>query len=361
MHIHQVVVSAVPGDAVTSSAFEVRELLRQIGPSDIFAMNIDPRLGEEVVHLDAFPRPSATSGNDILIFHASIGSPDVFAFLSQRPERLVMMYHNISPASAFEPYEPGFARLLTLGRQELVALRSRVVLALAPSAFNASELIELGYPDVRVSPLIVDIHRMRSLLGQDGDGDGDGESSDAESPPTFLFVGQQLPHKRPDFLLQAFHLLTTHILSGCKLILVGPIRLRHYGEMLFQLKKELNLENAVITGAVPELELAQHYRNASVFVTASEHEGFCVPLLEAMAFDVPVLARSFAAIPGTVGDAGLLLPPDAGPALMAEAMATMAEDAAIRDACTERGRDRLRAFGSDDARSIFLGHLLDVV
>lgn len=357
MQIHQVVVSAVPGDAVTSSAFEFRELLRQIGPSDIFALNIDPRLGDEVVHVDGYPQPSATSGNDILIFHASIGSPDVFAFLSQRPERLVMMYHNISPASAFEPYEPGFARLLTLGRQELAALRSRVVLALAPSAFNASELIEIGYRDVRVSPLIVDIHRMRSLVG----GGGDGETQDRESPPTFLFVGQQLPHKRPDFLLQAFHILTTHILPGCQLMLVGPIRLRHYGEMLFQLKKELNLENVVITGAVSDLQLAQHYRSASVFVTASEHEGFCVPLLEAMAFDVPVLARAFAAIPETVDDAGLLLPPEDGPVLMAEAMATVAEDAAVRAACTSRGRDRLRAFGTDEARSIFLAHLLDIV
>lgn len=357
MHIHQLVVSAVPGDAVTSSAFEFRDLLRRIGPSDIFALNIDPRLDREVLHLDAYPQSSPTSGTDVLIFHASIGSPDVFAFLSQRPERLVMMYHNISPASAFEPYEPGFARLLTLGRQELVALRSKVILALAPSAFNASELIELGYGDVRVSPLIIDIRRMRSLVGEAGDG----EDVDAEAPPTFLFVGQLLPHKRPDFLLQAFHILTTHILTGCQLILAGPVRLKHYGEMLFQLKKELNLANVVITGAVSDLQLAQHYRSASVFVTASEHEGFCVPLLEAMAFDVPVLARACAAIPETVGDAGLLLPPEAGPALMAEAMATMAQDAAVRAACTSRGRDRLLAFDIDDARSIFLGHLLDVV
>lgn len=360
MQLHQVVVSASPYDAVTTSAMEFRTLLRQFCDSEIYALNIDPDLQHEVHSIRSLARPYTrrTGAAGHLLFHASIGSPQVYSFLLQRPERLVMMYHNISPAEAFAPYEPAFADLLAAGRNELVGLKDRTDLALAPSAFNAGELLELGYPNVRISPLIVDVHRLRGVEPLPAAVEYLDETIKGT---VFLFVGQQLPHKRPDFLLQAFHILTTHLLPDCHLMVVGAARLGHYAGLLDRFRRELNLRNAALLGALSDEELSAHFRRADVFVTASEHEGFCVPLLEAMAFDIPVVARDFAAIPGTVADAGLIIPSDVGPAMLAEAMAAVATDCGFRKRCTERGRERVRHFDPDRARTTFLGHLLDVV
>ena len=128
--------------------------------------------------------------------------------------------------------------------------------------------------------------------------------------PLVLFVGQLLPHKRPDLLLQAYHVLTTYLMPDAHLVLLGPARLERYHRGLQTLAAELNLHRAQITGWLTREQLAAYYRRADVFATMSEHEGVCVPLLEAMSFDVPVVARAYGAIPETMGDAGLLLPPE---------------------------------------------------
>jgi glycosyltransferase involved in cell wall biosynthesis len=175
-----------------------------------------------------------------------------------------------------------------------------------------------------------------------------------------LFVGQLLPHKRPDFLLQAFHVLSTYMVPEAHLALVGPARLAPYRRALESLVGELNLD-AHITGWVNEPELAAFYRAATCFVSASEHEGVCVPLLEAMAFDVPVMARAFAAIPETMDDAGLLLPSDDGPLTLAEGMFRIVSDPGLRRELVGRGRARLEAFDPKAAKATFLTHLAEVI
>src|SRR6266480_4293457 len=157
MEIDQVVVTASPGDAITSAAFEVRRLLRREGRrSDLYARFIDPALLGEVLPLDIFPAPRPDVA---ILYHASIGQAEVTRFLLHRPEPLVMLYHNMSPAEPFGPYDPGFAALLEQGRRELEMLRERVALPLAVSSFNAADLESHGYRDVKVAPLIVDPSR----------------------------------------------------------------------------------------------------------------------------------------------------------------------------------------------------------
>jgi glycosyltransferase involved in cell wall biosynthesis len=176
-----------------------------------------------------------------------------------------------------------------------------------------------------------------------------------------LFVGQLLPHKKPEFLIEAYYILCTYLMPGAKLMLVGNARLGRYRRALQSLVKELSLPGAVMTGHVSSGELASLYRRASVFATASEHEGFCVPVLEAMSFDVPVLARRFAAIPETVGTAGLLLHPDDPPSVAAEALAVLIEDQALRGEVVARGRERVDHFDVDESRAILMEHLLSLV
>jgi len=359
VQIHQVLVSASPGDAITSAALELRDLLRRLGPSEVFARNIHPGVADDVVDLSKYflmasPRPR----DDLLLYHASIGDPEVFGFVVERPERLVLVYHNISPAEAFAPYEPGFAGLLAAGRRDLALMRDKVVLALCDSAFNASELIALGYEDVRVSPLIVD---PRALHGVEVDEGTSHHLRERVEGPVLLFVGQILPHKRPELLVQAYHALCTYLLPEAHLVMVGNPRLRRFADAVQQQIVELGLNQAWITGAVPPETLRSFYERADVFVTASDHEGFCVPLLEAMSFGVPIVARATTAIPETLGGAGLLVDPTDGPLVLAEAWAHLIGDTSERERLVARGSDRLLDFDPDDARRQVLEHLGSVI
>jgi L-malate glycosyltransferase len=355
MEIHQIVVSASAGDAVTNAALGFQEVLQRVAPSGLFARYIDPRLHGKVFPLSVYE--ACAQPDDLLIYHVSIGEPEVVQFLLGLRKRLVLVYHNITPPEYFAALDPAFAGLLASGRSELALLRDRTEMALADSDYNARELEGLGYRDVRVSPLPVDLGRLHavepdadtvaSLAGLDG--------------PLVLFVGQLLPHKRPDLLLRAYHVLTTYLVPDAHLVLLGPARLERYHRALQTLAAELNLHRAQIPGWLTREQLAAYYRRADVFATMSEHEGVCVPLLEAMSFDVPVVARAYGAIPETMGGAGLLLPAEEDPFLVAEALAELLTADGVRAELVRRGRDRLRQFDVDTARATFLAHLVDLV
>ena len=250
-----------------------------------------------------------------------------------------------------------FAELLAEGRRDLVPLRERVHLALAVSRFNADELVALGYEDVRVLPPIVDpdaLHRIKP------DRKTTRELKERLKGPLLLYVGQILPHKRPEFLVQAFHVLSTYLIPEAQLVLVGYPRLPQFRDALQAEIDELGLNRAIITGHVEAPVLRSYYERADVFVTASDHEGFCVPLLEAMSFNVPVVARATSAIPETLGGAGLLVDPDDSPLVLAEALAEVLNDSHLRDRLVALGAQRLRHFDADVARAQLLEQLLSV-
>jgi len=355
MRINQVVVSAVPGDAITGAAFEYRQLLRRVGPSEIYAAHRDRSLEREVHSLRDYP--GKVDPGDLLIAHVSIGDVAMTRFLAERSERTVVVYHNITPSWYFRAFDRRFARLLQQGRVHLGDLRDRTALALAVSEYNAQELRDAGYRDVRVVPLVVDPYRLQSVAS-----DPATEEWIANRPgPLVLFVGQVLPHKRHELLLEAFHVLATELVPEATLVLAGPLRLPAYEKVLRRLRRELGLPNVRFTGAISPEELVAYYRGATVFACASDHEGLCVPVLEAMAFDLPVIARAVAALPETIGDAGPVLPAEADPLLLAEAMAMLIESEEIRDELTTRGRERVATyFDPDRARSMFLEALLEV-
>jgi L-malate glycosyltransferase len=353
--IHQILTAASPGDAVTNAAFELRDVLRLVGPSDIYAHHVATELADEVLPLRSyFRRSSSRSGHNVLVYHASIGDRDVLSFLLQRPERLVMQYHNVTPARFFEPWDAPFAKLLEDGRRQLVSLLPRVALTIADSHFNASELEGLGYADVEVMPPLVDVNHLQSVVP---DEDTRRHFRETVHGPVVLFVGQLLPHKRPDLLVQVGHLLTTYHEPDVQFVLVGNARLEGYREALTAYIEELNLANIWITGPVSTAQLVAFYEVADVFVTMSEHEGFCVPLLEAAGFDVPVVARRNGAIPETLDRAGVLLPGDAGPALACEAVVDLLGSTERRKAVIELGRQRLGAFDLALERARFLDRL----
>ena len=356
--VHQLLHVASPGDAVTNAALQYRELLRRVGPSEIFAAHLDPKLAGDVLPLWRYhDRPSARTGRNVLLYHLSTGSHEVVDFLRRRPEVAGIVYHNITPSAYFAPYSPELVAELDEGRRQLEALRDRVDLALAVSPFNARELEALGYTNVGVVPLIVDLDELPHA-GIDRTAERNLETIDG---PVLLFVGQLMPHKRPDLLLGAFHILCTYLIPEAILLVVGAGRLLRYHAAVERYASELQLTGARLKGWVSDHELLACYRRADVFVTASEHEGFCVPLLEAMHLDLPVVARSFAAIPETLDGAGLLLPEDDDPALLAEAMYATLTDDALRSTLVTRGKERAARVDSEQARASFLAKLLELV
>lgn len=245
------------------------------------------------------------------------------------------------------------ARLLEAGRRYLEVLRDRTVLALADSSFNAEDLYNVGYSRVRVGGLILSVERLLDV-------------EPAPLPfriegPVVLSVGQLYPHKRPDLVVASFHELVTRHRPEAHLVLAGSSRLPEYAEALSHYVERLGLGPRVtITGHISEEELVAWYRRADVFVVASEHEGFCVPLVEAMEFGVPIVARANGAIPETLGDAGVIVPGDSGPRVLAGVVAAVIEDETAKEGLRVRARARAKAFTAEACRRQFLDALEDV-
>jgi glycosyltransferase involved in cell wall biosynthesis len=350
MIINQWVPAAHRGDAIGDSARRVRDLLRGMGhESELYALTIDDDLKEDV---RPFAADRARQG-DVTIFHYALPSSMTAAFASL-PAGRVLQYHNVTPASFFAPYDPGLFRLAALGRRELSTLAGSVELALGDSEFNRQELASLGFGVTGVFPIAVDTSRItrrveRPALDQILD----------DGLVNFLFVGRIAPNKRIEDLIRLAEEYKRNIDAYYRFIFVG----RHdvvprYYSMIRALMTEYRLLNDrfIFTGSVPDDDLAVYYRHAAVYVSMSEHEGFCVPLLEAMAADVPVLAFASTAIPDTLGGAGVqFFPKDLEYA--AELLGALAFDDDLRARVIAGQRQRLQAFGDDRIRTE-LGSLL---
>lgn len=358
MHIDQVLVGASPGDAVTESALRIRDALRGAVESDVYALHIDERLHGNVGRLQDYPLPEHRSTSDVLIFHASIGDARVLDFVLRRGERVFVVYHNITPAPFFRHIDPTFADLLDQGRRALPLLLAKADAVFADSAFNAAELAGLGRDDVVVCPPPV---RLDRLMETASDPDLERQLPIAVPEKMVLFVGQILPHKRPDLLIGAHHLLVVNAMPLARLVIAGANRHRRYGGAIRRLIDTMNLDTVWLTGEVSDAALATFYRRADVFVTASEHEGFCVPLIEAFHFGVPVVARGFGAIPETAGDAAIVLPPDSGPTHLAEATRRVLVDRDLRSELVARGEARAVQWEAEAITTRMLSAIRDAV
>ncbi|HEX6488851.1 MAG TPA: glycosyltransferase [Candidatus Dormibacteraeota bacterium] len=343
MEVHQLLASAAFGDAITNEALALQPHLRRLGPSEIFAVHLDRARAPGVKPLEDYAGlPSAAGGDNILLLHHSIGLAEMWEFLQARRERMVVRYHNVTPPEYFEPYDLAFARLLREGRDWLPHLAERAVAALADSSYNAGELREAGFERVLVEPVVVDVGGLKKLRPRQPD------PPLPERGPAVLFVGRIVPNKGQHRLLAAFHVLKTYLQPEASLHLAGKPGQRTYYSRLQRFASELALPDVRFSGEISTAELAAFYRRADVFLCLSEHEGFCVPLLEAMSFDVPIVAWDTTAVGETSGGAALLLS-RATPSLVAEAVNAVISDGHLRRDLVERGRKRLAELAPERA------------
>ena len=343
MVIHQWVPAAHKGDAIGDSARRVRGLLRGMGhQSELFALTMDDDLKGDV---RPWSDPSARSG-DITIFHYALPSPMTAAF-GQLPRGRVLQYHNVTPAHFFAKWDPNLFRLASLGRQDVATLVGHVDLALGDSEYNRQELAGMGFAPTGVFPIAIDTSRVTSPARRPAL-----EQILDDGLVNFLFVGRIAPNKMIEDHIRLAEAYKRNVDAYYRFIFVGRTDVvpRYYA-MVRALMAEYQMlhDRFIFTGPVPEEELAIYYRHAAVYISLSEHEGFCVPLLEAMAADVPVLAYASTAVPDTLGGAGVQFSPK-DLEIAAEWLGELAFNDELRAAVIAGQRRRLADFGDDRIR-----------
>ncbi|GAC1337330.1 MAG: glycosyltransferase family 4 protein [Candidatus Dormibacteria bacterium] len=346
--IHQLLPVFSYGDAIGGATLRIRALLRELGyRSEIFAGLVDPRLRREGRSASHLLEPAAVRPDDAVIYHLSVGSP-VTSLFEQVPCHRLMWFHNITPSSYYRVVNPTVAYWTERGEQELARLAPLMETVLAPSRFNLDEAIAAGAQRGAVVP-VFDVDRLRP------------RANTPTQPPTVLFVGRVAPNKRHETLIRALAVLRATTCPDARLRMVGSADdCKPYLDGLRLLVGRLGLTDAVdLRGQrASNEEVSKAYATASVYASASEHEGFCVPVLEAMAFGLPVVALAAGAVPETVGAAGLLL--DTSDALVwAEALGRLIGDPALRASLAAAGRLRVGRFTESVVRSQLARALAD--
>ena len=341
MIINQWVPAAHRGDAIGDSARRVRDMLRRQGhDSDIYALTIDDDLRSDI---RPFADPGARRG-EVTIFHFALPSPMTEAFRCLDGGGRVLQYHNITPAAFFADYAPDLFRLAAIGRQELASLVGHVDLALGDSEFNRRELEDLGFAPTGVLPIAVDTGRITNAPRRPAL-----EKILGDGLINILFVGRIVPNKRIDDLIRLAEVYKRYVDSYYRFIFVGRYDgvPAYYAQVRALIAEYRMLPDRFwFTGPVPDEDLGAFYRWADAYVSLSEHEGFCVPLIEAMATDVPVLAYAAGAVPETLGGSGLLFAPK-DLEVAAEMLGMLVYDRPLRARILEGQRRRLQDFAPE--------------
>lgn len=343
--IHQFTPSVAYGDGVTAGLFFTRSLLRELGfVSEIFAHQIDPRLLDEVHPLHEY----SPSPDQILLFHHSIGH-EHDALIFAWPDRLILVYHNITPEHFFED-SPHLAGACRRGRSQLAQWpRGRFLGSYADSDYNRDELSRLGYPDVRTIPLLVDLSRLESPPPSPS-------SPSADDPYTILFVGRIVENKCQDQLIDVLDELRLAGVGKIRLVLVGGVSSAPYRDFIETKIAALGLGDSVLfTGKVSDEELRRWYVSADLYLSLSEHEGFGMPLLEATAHNLPVLAYDAGALSTTLPDASLIR--RKAPGWVADRIIEMMDDSSLRRRVLLAQRTHLHRFERRSLKSVLASFL----
>jgi glycosyltransferase involved in cell wall biosynthesis len=350
MRIDQFLPTFTTDDAIGNHVLRSWQVLRGAGfESNIWAEDIVGSL-----HHQARSYLQYSRGADVLLYHASTHGQMV-EFLLSRPEPLLVYYHNITPAAFFTRWEPKAALSMKAARAELRQLGPHTRLAMAPSRYSESELVDVGYQATTLTPLLINFDEYQrkpnakalARLRKQRDAGG----------AHWLFVGRLSPNKCQHDLIGAFAAYRHFFDPRARLTLIGGVTSDLYYRALRRLIMELEVEgNVELLVSIPFDMLLAYYRTSDIFVCLSEHEGFCVPILEAMDFGIPVIGYAAAAVPETIGDAGLVLT-DKDPLMVACAVDRVLSDRSLNAHIVEAGRNRVEQLALPTTSEALLGTL----
>ncbi len=339
MKIIQLLPTMSFGDAVSNDTLAIRQMIREMGiETENYAENIDDRLpAGSVKPMREMPE---LEDEDLLIYHGSTGDP-LNMWVPRLGGRKVMRYHNITPPEFFRGYnEQAVARAMS-GLQEMQLIARAFPYGIADSDFNRQDMRKLGFKcPIDVCPIVI------PLEDYDREPDKDVlKKYQGDGYTNLLFVGRIAPNKKQENVIRAFRHYRKYYNPKSRLFLVGSSTgMESYLGRLQGYVKALGIEDSVIfPGQISFRAILAYYRLADVFVCMSEHEGFCVPIIEAMYFGKPIVALRAAAVPGTLGGAGLLLE-DAEPGVAAAAIDRIMRDEKLRDALKTEREKQLKKF-----------------
>jgi glycosyltransferase involved in cell wall biosynthesis len=349
--IHQFIPSLAPRDAVGSHTLLAKEVLRRLGyRSELYADEIKPEMRGLARPYRGLPRRAAWG--TYLLYQASIGSP-LAAFLAERPEPKLVNYHNITPYRLMEGFDRKVAAATAVGRHQLRQLAPVSAAAIAVSRFNQADLCDLGFRRTFVAPPLVDLRAFDVEVDEEALARLE-ERRAHEGGADWLFVGRVSPHKAQHDLVKALAAYRRAYDPAARLHLVGAASPPLYSDTVGRLAAALGLGDAVdLAGSVSPGQLAAHYRAADVFVCASDHEGFNLPILEALYHRLPVVAHAAAAVPETVGEAGLLVAGPKSPLRIAAAVHLALSDPALRSRLAEAASRRLSELAPERSQARF--------
>ena len=302
--VDQLLAGFADGDAISQEARILQNSLQALGfESDIYAPV--ETTSPAIAHLARPVTDYLKTSRDTVIFHYSIASEASNCFLAGNDCRRIVRYHNITPEHFMHGFDDAVAQQLQDSRNQLQTIASQGDEIWAVSEFNATELRDLGFSHVKAVPLFfhptaIEITPDPHTLSELGNG-----------LTNILFVGRMAPNKCVEELLLAFGWYQKVLNKQSRLVLVGSEwSCPRYFAMLRALANRLDLPNVCFEGFVSDASLSACYQTASLFVCPSRHEGYCLPLIEAMCHHVPVIARRNGGMPEAMGEAGILFDSD---------------------------------------------------
>lgn len=376
--IDQIVHILAHNDAIGTHVLYVRDVLRRAGfASDIYAGAVHPELKHESRAIEDLPLDPAP--RTWALFHHSIGSPVAEAVL-KRSGPLVIDYHNITPARLVDRWAPWVREELELGVEQLGSLAPRCFFGIVHSVFSEDELHRAGCKQTAVVPPLFSLENP-GAAPRFAAGGGDSRallpplpkaspdpaalarlgSEKADGGRDWLFVGRISPHKAQHDLIKALVAGRDMYHRNDRLHLVGTSLGVDYKRSLERFAARLGVGDAVrIAGVVAAAVLSAYYESADVFVCTSEHEGFCVPIVEAMSRGVPVVAFDAAAVGETVGGAGVVVG-DKSPVAFAASVNRVMSDPELARRLVSAGHDRAERLSMPRSGAEFIGAIEDAV
>lgn len=342
MHVVQLLDTFAHGDAIGNDVMAIQDLIRSWGwSSSIVARSLAPGADDSAILADRFDFSKVKDG--ITLFHHSIGTA-LIKTLRKIPGKRLLVYHNVTPSHYFKNVNPLLERLAASGRAQLRAIKPLVHGSISDSHFNKEDLTALGFEDNTVIPILVDLGWLDRIEADRGVLNRYGKGTTAN----WMFVGRLAPNKRQDDAMRVFARYHHAINSDSRLILVGHgAGMEVYVQKLQALALQLGISRAVVfSGHVSASQLVAYYRVGHLFACMSDHEGFCVPLLESMHFGMPILAHAAGAVPETLGGTGILAKTK-DPVILAEMANLVLEDSELSLRLVARQKDRLKAYSAE--------------
>jgi len=351
IRVDQILPGFSTGDAISNYTLELQRIIRNWGyESEIYCIYQHASRDGKALINDYNEHRLANKNGDITIFHFSIGSELTEYFKTVKGKK-VLVYHNITPPEYFRAISDEKALVLYEGRKELQELVGVSDLALAVSEYNCGELLEAGFTNTGVLPLIVNFKYLstkpsRKILRRF-----------SGYYQNFIFVGRIAPNKKLEDVIKVFYYYKKLINPKSRLFLVGSASgIDRYLAYLRGLIIEFDLPDVHITGHVHTDELMSYYNLADIFICMSEHEGFCIPLLESMYFKIPIIAYESTAIPETLNGCGILVKEKNFPAI-AEMADLVLNDKNLRNKIVVRQNERLKNFRSSKVEILLKKYL----